>query len=142
MISLNPHNGYIKIEILCHVMSNVKLSHYFPLSKVKNMFLTIESFRKQYQVSNRGTHYVKSSRLQIFFKIGVFKNFAILTGKHQCRNLEPGIYRVPIYLALLTWDLRPRTHRRDKGPGTFTWDLGPRTLHLGPRTLYVGTGTQ
>ena len=27
---------------------------------------------------------VRSSRLQIFFKIGVLKNFAIFTGKHLC----------------------------------------------------------
>ena len=29
----------------------------------------------------------KSSRLQMFFKIGVLKNFAIFTGKHLCWNL-------------------------------------------------------
>ena len=30
---------------------------------------------------------VKSSRSQMFFKIGVLKNFAIFTGKHLWRNL-------------------------------------------------------
>ena len=49
----NPQGGYIKIEtyllILCYVISNVKLSHCSLLSKVKNMFLTLKSFRKQYQ---------------------------------------------------------------------------------------------
>ena len=29
----------------------------------------------------------RSSRSQIFFKIGVHKNFAILTGKHLCWKL-------------------------------------------------------
>ena len=29
----------------------------------------------------------RSSRLQMFFKIGVLKNFAIFTGKHLCWNL-------------------------------------------------------
>ena len=29
----------------------------------------------------------KSSRLQLFFKIGVLKNFAIFTGKHLCWSL-------------------------------------------------------
>ena len=29
----------------------------------------------------------KSSYLQLFFKIGVLKHFAISTGKHLCRNL-------------------------------------------------------
>ena len=63
------------------------LPHYFPLSKIKNKFLTIESFRKQHQASNRSTHYIRSSRSQMFFKIRVFKNFAILTGTHLCRSL-------------------------------------------------------
>ena len=39
---LNPKSGYIKIDayllILCHVISDVKLSHCFCLSKVKNVF--------------------------------------------------------------------------------------------------------
>ena len=30
---------------------------------------------------------VRSSRSQMFFKIGVFKNFAIFKGKHLCRSL-------------------------------------------------------
>ena len=29
----------------------------------------------------------KSSYLQLFFKIGVLKHFAVSTGKHLCRNL-------------------------------------------------------
>ena len=29
----------------------------------------------------------RSSRLQIFFKIGVLKNFANFTGKHMCWSL-------------------------------------------------------
>ena len=31
------------------MISDLKLLYYFPLSKVKNMFLTLELFRKQYQ---------------------------------------------------------------------------------------------
>ena len=50
---LNPQSGYIKIDvyilILCHVISDAKLSHYFLFSKVKDMFLTLKSFRKQNQ---------------------------------------------------------------------------------------------
>ena len=50
---LNPQSGYIKIGaytlILCHVVSDVKLSRYFLLSKVKNVLLKPKSFRKQYQ---------------------------------------------------------------------------------------------
>ena len=30
---------------------------------------------------------IKSSRSQMFFKIGVLKNFAIFTGKHMCKSL-------------------------------------------------------
>ena len=41
---LNPQSGYIKMDtyliILCHVISVVRLSHCFFLSKVKNVFLT------------------------------------------------------------------------------------------------------
>ena len=51
---LNPPIGYIKIDayllyILCHVISDVKLSHCFLLSKAKNEFLTLKSFKKQHQ---------------------------------------------------------------------------------------------
>ena len=51
---LNPQSVYIKIDayllqILCHMIFDVKLSHCFLLSKVKNMFLTFKSFRKQCQ---------------------------------------------------------------------------------------------
>ena len=49
---LNSQSGYIKIDafllILCHVISDVKLSHCSLLSKVKNVFQTIKSFRIQY----------------------------------------------------------------------------------------------
>ena len=34
---------------LCHVISDVKLTHCFLLLKVKNVFLALKSFRKQYQ---------------------------------------------------------------------------------------------
>ena len=48
---LNPQSGYIKIDayllqILYHMIFDVKLSHCFLLSKVKNVFLTFKSFRK------------------------------------------------------------------------------------------------
>ena len=50
---LNPQSGYIKIDsyllILCHVIYDVKLSQYLFLSKAKTVFLTLKSFRKQYQ---------------------------------------------------------------------------------------------
>ena len=50
---MNLQSRYIKIDayllILCHVISDVKLSHCFHLSKIKNVFLTLKPFRKQYQ---------------------------------------------------------------------------------------------
>ena len=50
---VNSAKRYIKIYayllILCYVISDVKLSHCFLLSKVKNVFPTVKSFRKQYQ---------------------------------------------------------------------------------------------
>ena len=59
---INPQSGYIKIGayllILCHVISDVKFSHYFRLSKVKNVFLKLKSFRKQYQKRNRSSHWL------------------------------------------------------------------------------------
>ena len=47
-------SGYIKVDayllnLVYHVISDANLSYYFLLIKVKNMFLTLESFRKQYQ---------------------------------------------------------------------------------------------
>ena len=33
------------------------------------------------------TSSIKSSRSQMFFKVGVLKNFAIFTGKHMCKSL-------------------------------------------------------
>ena len=46
---LNPQSGYIKIGaytlILCHVVSDVKLSRYFLLSKVKNVFLKLNNIK-------------------------------------------------------------------------------------------------
>ena len=64
---LNPKSGYIKIDaylqILCHVISDVKLSHCFCLSKVKkNVFLTLKSFRKQFQ-NLRSSHYLNVGEL-------------------------------------------------------------------------------
>ena len=50
---LNPQSGYLEIDayllLSCHVISDVKLSHYFLLSKVKNVFLKLKSFGEQYQ---------------------------------------------------------------------------------------------
>ena len=37
----------------------------------------------------------RSSRSQTFFKIGVLKNFATLTGKHPCWPLQAFFYRIP-----------------------------------------------
>ena len=53
-LKLKSQSGYIKIDvclqqILYHVISDVKLSSCFLLSQVKNVFLTLISFRKQYQ---------------------------------------------------------------------------------------------
>ena len=64
---LNPQSGYIKIDvyilILCHVISDAKLSHYFLLSKVKDMFLTLKSFRKQNQNIKQSSHYLNVGKL-------------------------------------------------------------------------------
>ena len=52
-----------------------------------NMFLTLESFKKQYQSIKQKEPYVRRSRSQMFLKIGILKNFPIFTGKHLCRSL-------------------------------------------------------
>ena len=41
----------------------------------------------------------RSSRSQMFFKIGVLKNFATLTGKHLCWPLQAFFYRTPTVTA-------------------------------------------
>ena len=48
LIFLNSQSGYIKKDAyLCHVISDVKLSHCFLLSKVENVFLTLNIKQKQ-----------------------------------------------------------------------------------------------
>ena len=44
----------------------------------------------------------RSSRTQIFFKIGVLRNFTIFTGKHLCWSLEQGSFPVNIAKLLRT----------------------------------------
>ena len=39
------------------------------------------------------------SRSQMFFKIGVLKNFAMFTGKHLCWPLQTFFYRAPAVAA-------------------------------------------
>ena len=39
------------------------------------------------------------SRSQMFFKIGVLKNFAMFTGKHLCWPLQTFFYRAPTVVA-------------------------------------------
>ena len=68
---LNPKSGYLKIDaylqILCHMTSDVKLSHYFILLKVKQRSdLTLKSFRKQFQCTNHSVNAEKLLRLSIY----------------------------------------------------------------------------
>ena len=78
-----PQSEYIEIDAyLLNLVSRI--------SDVKcydNMFLTLESFKKQYQSIKQKEPYVRSSRSQMFLKIGALKNFAIFTGKHLCPSL-------------------------------------------------------
>ena len=43
--------------------------------------------RTKFVISKFELSNFRSSRLQVFFKIRVLKNFAYFTGKHMCRNL-------------------------------------------------------
>ena len=48
----------------------------------------------------------RSSRSQMFFKIGVLKNFATFTGKHLCWSLQSFFYRTPTVAASrFSWQL-------------------------------------
>ena len=44
----------------------------------------------------------RNSRLQVFFKIDVLKNFAIFTGKHLCWSLQHRCFPVNIAKFLRT----------------------------------------
>ena len=53
---------------------------------------------------------IGSSRLQMFFKMGILKNFEHFTGKHLCRSL--------------CWTWRPATLlKRQPNTGVFLWNL-------------------
>ena len=55
---------------------------------------------------------LRSSRLEMFFKIGVLKNFAMFTGNHLCWNF--------FLIKLQPW--RPATLlKRDSNTGAFLW---------------------
>ena len=57
---------------------------------------------------------VRSSRLEMFLKIGVLKNFAIFTGKYLCWSL--------FLINIQTW--RPATLlKRDANIAVFLWNL-------------------
>ena len=56
----------------------------------------------------------RSSRWQMYFRIGVLKNFAIFTGKHQCWSL--------FLINMQAWT--PATLlKRDSNIGFFLWNL-------------------
>ena len=57
---------------------------------------------------------IRSSRLQMFFKIGVLKNFAIFTGKHPCWSLFKITLQASKPANLL---------KRDSNPAVFMWIL-------------------
>ena len=63
----------------------------------------------------------RSSLSQMFFKIGVLKNFANFIGKHQCWSL--------FLIKLQAW--RPATLlKRDSNTGVFLWNLRNSKEHL------------
>ena len=97
------------LESLVHKVAGLKAcnfikkrpQHMSSLVKFVNFLRTpiVKDIRERlllHQVSNadvitidiyRGFVLYRSSRLQMFFKIGVFKNFANLTGKHLCKSI-------------------------------------------------------
>ena len=67
----------------------------------------------------------RSSLLQMFFKIGVLKNFSNFIGKHQCWSI--------FLTKLQAW--RPATLlKRDPNTGVFLWNLQYFKEHLFYRT--------
>ena len=56
-----------------------------------------------------------------------------LQGKRSlsCNLYDDNLLLCHLQGILEKWDPRPRTHMRDSGPGTLTWDTRPGTLHLG-----------
>ena len=94
-----------------------------------------------------------SNRQQIFFKISIFKNFAIFTEKDLCWNLfstklqvrRPSTWLKRAKSKMRTQNLRLRI--QDPRPGTpapMTQDQGPQDPGVRlqkPRTRYPGHGT-
>ena len=65
----------------------------------------------------------------LFVDVGKRHTGKVGPGIHMC-DLEPRT----LHLEPFTWDLEPRTHRQNPGPGTFTWDpdLAAFTWGLSP----------
>ena len=119
------------------MISDVKLPYYFLLSKVKNMFVALESFRKQYQSIKRKQPLRQKQSVTDVLQHGCFKNFVIFTGKHLCRSL--------FLIKLQVW--RPETLyetprpenllKRNSNAGFFLWNLRNFLEHLFYRTPVV-----
>ena len=77
----------------CFLVRRIKLTSIFSF-----FFLNLDE--KSDTAVNLQKHH-RSSRSPMFFKIGILKNFAILTGKHQCCSLRPShllwLLLVPIF---------------------------------------------
>ena len=95
------------------MISDVKLSHYFPLSKVKKMFSIHKSFRKHYQ-SMKQNQILSQKQSVTYQNRCAFKNFTIFTWKHRCRSLS--------LIKLQGW--RSETLlKRNSNTGVFLWKL-------------------
>ena len=97
-----------KFDVLCFLVTPVLRFVFLPFGRRYKHHLF---FRKKY---GSWMHDNRSSRSQMFFKMGVPKNFAIFTKKHMCWNL--------FLLRLQPW--RPTTLlKKDSNTGIFLWIL-------------------
>ena len=71
------------------------------IAKLKALIKKMIKFRKYLPLGKFVTEVLifRSSRSQMFFKIGVLKNFAIFTGKNLCWPLHTFFYRTPTLAA-------------------------------------------
>ena len=73
-----------KLKFIFHKLHPSSSSH-GQLHELVNFVNTFLNVILDY-LQNRQSSNFKSSRLQMFFKIGVLKNFAIFPGKHLCQS--------------------------------------------------------
>ena len=91
MCSANQLTGFFMMATLAFNELNNTCPYYPLLNNIRSCYLRLATHRnfvcclkQKYLLQVDDLTIYRSSRLQMFFKIGAFKNFAIFTEKHLC----------------------------------------------------------